>query len=277
VRVSQLKPPPLDVPPLRRRCEDDGSVSLLSGDDVIATAVPGRHSGARPPAPTVEQAEIATRRDVDFTHHRLPICLVCGTASDDGLRIYAGQVGDRALIASHGRRSPAIRCLRGAVLDCPSVSAIESRSPSSSVSGHARGSRWSSSRGRPAATAASSTRLLRSTTRRDASSPSATPSGSSPETPPRSAAEPLRFATDCALAVFNMAVGTSIMVSIGRSSEAETRHVCSAASPALRCRSPTRAVRAGDRARENGRFRDQPQQAHLAQLHKPGSASRRHI
>ena len=61
VRVSLRKPPPLDVPLLRRR-EHDGSVSLLSGDDVIATAVPAAVQAHAPPAPTVEEAEIATRR-----------------------------------------------------------------------------------------------------------------------------------------------------------------------------------------------------------------------
>ena len=99
VRVSLRKPPPLDVPLLRRR-EDDGSVSLLSGEDVIATAVPAAVQAQAPPAPTVEEAEIATRRYVGFAHHRFPTCFVCGTARDDGLRIYAGQVGDSALIAS---------------------------------------------------------------------------------------------------------------------------------------------------------------------------------
>ena len=71
---------------------DDGSVSLISGDDVIATAVPGAVQAQAPPAPTVEEAEIATRRYVGFTRHRFPTCFVCGTSTrDDGLRIYAGQ------------------------------------------------------------------------------------------------------------------------------------------------------------------------------------------
>ena len=90
VRVSLRKPPPLDLPLLRRR-EHDGSVSLLSGDDVIATAGPAAVQAHAPPAPTVEDAEIATRRYVGFAHHRFPTCFVCGTARDDGLRIYAGQ------------------------------------------------------------------------------------------------------------------------------------------------------------------------------------------
>jgi hypothetical protein len=60
VRVSLRKPPSLEVPLLRRR-EVDGSVSLLSGDDVIATAVPYAVQAHAPPAPTVQEAEIATR------------------------------------------------------------------------------------------------------------------------------------------------------------------------------------------------------------------------
>jgi len=151
VRVSLRKPPPLDVPLLRRR-RDDGSVSLLRGDDVIATAVPGVVEAQAPPAPTVEQAEIATRRYVGFTHHRFPTCFVCGTARDDGLRIYAGQVGDRALIASRRRRSPTIRYLRGQCstaqarthLNLSTTSSRSLSSPrarSSSVSGRASGQR----------------------------------------------------------------------------------------------------------------------------------------
>ena len=88
VRVSLRKPPPLEVPLLRRR-EDDGSVSLLRGDDAIATGVPADVQAHPPPAPTVEEAEIATRNYVGFAHHRFPTCFVCGTAREDGLRIDA--------------------------------------------------------------------------------------------------------------------------------------------------------------------------------------------
>ena len=125
VRVSLRKPPQLDVPLLRQR-RDDGSVSLLRGDDVIATAVPGVVEAQAPPAPTVEQAEIATRRHVGFTHHRFPTCFVCGTARDDGLRIYAGQVGDGPLIASPWTPESDDPLFAWAVLDCPSAYAIES-------------------------------------------------------------------------------------------------------------------------------------------------------
>ena len=73
---------------LMRQREDDGSVSRLSGDDVIATAMPAAVQAQAPPAPTVEEAEIATRRGRGLTDHRFPTCFVCGTARDDGLRIY---------------------------------------------------------------------------------------------------------------------------------------------------------------------------------------------
>ena len=125
VRVSLRKPPPLDVALLRRR-EADGSVSLLSGDDVIAAAVPGAVQAQAPPAPTVEEAEIATLRYVGFAHHRFPTCFVCGTARDDGLRIYAGRVGDSPLLASPWTPKSDDPLLAWAVLDCPSAYAIES-------------------------------------------------------------------------------------------------------------------------------------------------------
>ena len=125
VRVSLRKPPPLDVPLLRRR-EDDGSVSLLRGDDVIATGTAAVVHAHAPPAPTVEEAEIATRRYVGFAHHRFPTCFVCGTAREDGLRIYAGQIGDGPLIASPWTPQSDDPLFVWAVLDCPSAYAIES-------------------------------------------------------------------------------------------------------------------------------------------------------
>ena len=102
---------------------------------------------------------------------------------------------------------------------CPRLA--HRRAPSSA---RAPGSDTSSPRGRSAATAASTTRLLRSTTRRDASSPSPTPSGSSCETPPPSAAEPLDSCRLCSR--WCQGCVHPIMVSISRSSEAERRHAC---------------------------------------------------
>jgi len=125
VSVSLRRPPPLGVPLMRRR-EDDGSVSLLSGDDLIATAVPAAVQAHAPPGPTVEEAEIATQRYVGFAHHRFPTCFVCGTAREDGLRIYAGRVGDSALIASPWTPESDDPLFAWAVLDCPSAYAIES-------------------------------------------------------------------------------------------------------------------------------------------------------
>jgi hypothetical protein len=111
---------------LLRRRADDGSVALLRGDDVIATAVLGAVAAQAPPAPTVEQAEIATLSYVGFAHHRFPTCFVCGTARKDGLRIYAGQVGDSLLIASPWTPESDDPFFAWAVLDCPSAYAIES-------------------------------------------------------------------------------------------------------------------------------------------------------
>ena len=125
VSVSLRRPPPLDVPLLRQR-EDDGSVSLLCGEDVIASAVPAAVQAQVPRAPTVEEAEIASRRFVGLAHHRFPTCFVCGTARDDGLRIYAGRVGDSPLIASPWTPESDDPLLAWAVLDCPGAYAIES-------------------------------------------------------------------------------------------------------------------------------------------------------
>ena len=61
-----------------------------------------------------------------FAHHRFPTCFVCGTAREDGLRIYAGQVGDSPLIASPWTPQSDDPLFAWAVLDCPSAYAIES-------------------------------------------------------------------------------------------------------------------------------------------------------
>ena len=87
---------------------------------------PAPSQAQAPPAPTVEEAEIATRRYVGFAHHRFPTCFVCGTARDDGLRIYAGHVGDGPLIASPWTPESDDPLFAWAVLDCPSAYAIES-------------------------------------------------------------------------------------------------------------------------------------------------------
>ena len=57
---------------------------------------------------------------------KFPTCFVCGTARDDGLRIYAGRVGDSPLIASPWTPESDDPLLAWAVLDCPSAYAIES-------------------------------------------------------------------------------------------------------------------------------------------------------
>ena len=101
-------------------------MSLLCGEDVIARAVPAAVRAPVPRAPTVEEAEIASRRHVGFVHHRFPTCFVCGMARDDGLRIYAGRVGDGALIASPWTPESDDPLLAWAVLGCPSAYAIES-------------------------------------------------------------------------------------------------------------------------------------------------------
>jgi len=274
VRVSLRKPPPLDVPLLRQR-RDDGSVSLLRGDDIIATAVPGVVEAQAPPAPTVEQAEIATRRYVGFTHHRFPTCFVCGTARDDGLRIYAGQVGDGPLIASPWTPESDDPLFAWAVLDCPSAYAIESvdhraqivvlasltvelRERPRAGERHVVAAWPISSNGRKHHSASA----LYGATGHVLAVADALWFELRDPGRARRPSRSIRYRL-CSGSVNQLikSVLTSIMVSIGRSSEAETRHVCSAcsaASPALRCRSPTRRVRAGDRACENGRLRDKP-------------------
>ena len=64
--------------------------------------------------------------DAGFVHHRFPTCFVCGTARDDGLRIYP--VASGTARSSPPRWTPESDdpLLVWAVLDCPSALAIES-------------------------------------------------------------------------------------------------------------------------------------------------------
>ena len=57
-------------------------------------------------------------------HHRFPTCFVWGTAREDGLRIFAGHVGDGPVIASPW--TPDDSLFVWTVFDCRSAYAIES-------------------------------------------------------------------------------------------------------------------------------------------------------
>jgi hypothetical protein len=133
--VTLRSPVPLGRPlPVRR--QDDGSVVVRDGEQVIAEGRPaelGDHDLPAPPslAEAREASEGYQSKVEAFVH-----CFVCGPKRPDGQRVFAAQVDDRPLVASPW--TPRHDWLAGddgavrpefvwAVLDCPTyfASALE--------------------------------------------------------------------------------------------------------------------------------------------------------
>lgn len=99
--VRLIKPPPLEVPLEIVQLADD-RLEIMSGSERVGEAVAATlELEARSP-PSYFQAVEASRRYVGFAHHRFPTCFVCGTARQrgDGMRIFAGPIAERDLVAS---------------------------------------------------------------------------------------------------------------------------------------------------------------------------------
>jgi hypothetical protein len=104
--VTLRLPPPLETP-LRAEHADDGGVSVLDGDQLVARGVRRRDDdlGIDVPEPvSVGDAERAARMSQLHEHpeeHPFPTCFVCGPqrAPDDGLHILVGPVAGREVAA----------------------------------------------------------------------------------------------------------------------------------------------------------------------------------
>ncbi len=104
--VTLRLPPPLETP-LRAEQADDGGVSVLDGDQLVAQGVRRRDDdlGIDVPEPvSVGDAERAARMSQLHEHpeeHPFPTCFVCGPqrAPDDGLHILVGPVAGREVAA----------------------------------------------------------------------------------------------------------------------------------------------------------------------------------
>jgi hypothetical protein len=125
VRLEQ--PAPLMTP--LQVSVNDGALELLCGDVRVARAVVADVAPEPPVAPDYLQALEASRHFVGFTQHAFPSCFVCGIdrARGDGLRIFAGRIVGRGLVAAPW--VPDVSLDRGdghvrpefmwAALDCP--------------------------------------------------------------------------------------------------------------------------------------------------------------
>lgn len=123
VEVTLRRPPPLDRP---LDVEREGERLLVrDGDALVAEAAPARVDVDVPAAPSYEEAERASEQYPGFGEHAFPKCFVCGPEREvgDGLRIFAGPVGD-GRVASPWTPAEVTPELVWAALDCPGAIAV---------------------------------------------------------------------------------------------------------------------------------------------------------
>lgn len=130
--VTLHRPPPLEQQLAINRSLD--SVSLMDGEELVASAAAGAAGIAVPAPPSIDQAQAAERDYVGHHRHRFPDCFVCGPdrAQGDGLRIFPGLIG-AGRVASTWTPAPDLAGKDGyvrseflwAALDCPGYFAVE--------------------------------------------------------------------------------------------------------------------------------------------------------
>jgi hypothetical protein len=133
VTVRLLRPPPLDTP-LDAVELADGTLAVMSGTERFGEAKSATLELLPPAAPNYFQAVEASRHYAGFKYHRFPTCFVCGTARSrgDGMRIFAGPIAERNLVAApwvpdasldggDGKVRPEFM---SAALDCPGFYAV---------------------------------------------------------------------------------------------------------------------------------------------------------
>lgn len=131
--VRLLKPPPLDTE-LAIVERGDGTLEVRHDDVLIGAARPAELKLERRSAPSYFEAVEASRHYAGFTAHRFPTCFVCGTERPrgDGLRIFAGSIPERGIVAapwvpgsSLDRGDGKVRPeFMSAALDCPGYYAL---------------------------------------------------------------------------------------------------------------------------------------------------------
>jgi hypothetical protein len=133
VTVRLLQPPPLATP-LRVEDGAGGALRVLDGAQAIGEARPAALVLQAPPRPKYLEAVEASRGYAGFRYHRFPSCFVCGTqrVRGDGLRIFAGPIAERGVVAApwvpdasldrgDGKVQPQFM---SAALDCPGYYAV---------------------------------------------------------------------------------------------------------------------------------------------------------
>jgi hypothetical protein len=131
--VRLIKPPPLETE-LQIAELAEGLIELRQGQDLIAQGRPAQLDLIPPPPPDYLEAVDASRHYFGFNQHAFPTCFVCGPARPrgDGLRIFAGPVAERQIVAApwvadafldrgDGKVKPEFMV---AALDCPGYAAV---------------------------------------------------------------------------------------------------------------------------------------------------------
>jgi len=101
VTVRLLRPPPLDTP-LDTVELADGTVAVMAGTERIGEAKPATLALEPLEPPDYFEAVEASRGYAGFKYHRFPTCFVCGPqrARGDGMRIFAGPIAERGMVAA---------------------------------------------------------------------------------------------------------------------------------------------------------------------------------
>ena len=133
VTVRLLKPPRLDTEFTVEEAAD-GTLRVLDGSEAIAEARRAALDLEVKSAPEYLEAVEASRRYAGFRYHRFPGCFACGThrVRGDGLRIFAGPIEERGVVAAPWVPDPSLDAGDGkvraefmsAALDCPGYYAV---------------------------------------------------------------------------------------------------------------------------------------------------------
>ncbi len=136
VEVTLRLPPPLDQA-MRVETREDGSLALLDGKNLIAEARSSSLDMDIPAPPDMAETAAAVPRYAGFRHHVFPTCFVCGPQrrAGDGLRIFAGPVAGREMVAAPWTPAVSLADAQGqirreylwAALDCPGAFAVGDR------------------------------------------------------------------------------------------------------------------------------------------------------
>ncbi|MEO6712140.1 MAG: hypothetical protein ABIM89_01780 [Mycobacteriales bacterium] len=130
--VTLRLPPPLEKPLDVRR--GAAGVDLYDGASLVAQAIAADLGDVAMPEPVdVDTATAATAAYAGYLRHPFPRCFVCGPERPDGLRIFAGQVSGRDVVASPWTPAMEFADADGyvreefvsAALDCPGAWSLE--------------------------------------------------------------------------------------------------------------------------------------------------------